>query len=98
MIRFIAITGGALLLLASTVSAQEAHLGLTSKKRPVAAPPAPDMPAAVRDADDAVQEYEELVTRDRIIKEWQAHERWRDLDALITQARQVLGIQRALRR
>ena len=88
--------GLALVLLAPTVMAQELRLEL-ARKRHEFVRPAPDLPAAVREAEQAVQEYKEQLAQDRLIGELREHERRRDLDILITQQLQVLQVQRALR-
>ena len=88
--------GITLALLAPSVSAQELRLEL-ARKRPEAVQPAPDPQAVVRAAERAVQEYEEQVARERVLEGLREHDRQRNLDLVITQQKQALAVQRALR-
>ncbi len=88
--------GLALALLAPSAIAQELRLDLTRKRQEVVRP-APDLQAVVREAEQAVREYQEQVARTRLMEELSARERRRDLDAVITQQIQALQVQRALR-
>lgn len=85
-----------LALAAPLASAQELRLDLARKKPPVQRP-APDPKAVAREAERAVQEYKEQVARERVIEALQERDRQRSLDSLITQQKQALAIQRALR-
>ena len=89
-------TGLTLALLASAAGAQELRLALAWKKHPVEHP-TPNPKAIVREAERAVQEYEEQAARERVIEALQERDRQRSLDSLITQHKQALAIQRALR-
>lgn len=95
---FAAILGAglALALVASSAGGQELRLELARKKHP-AEQPAPDAKAVAREAERAVQEYEEQLAQERIIEALRGHGRRRDLDFLITQHKQALAIQRAIR-
>lgn len=90
--------GVVLLLLTSSVGGQELRLEL-ARKRPEAVQPAPEPQAVVRQAEQAIQEYEEQVRRERLIQEHVlARDRLPNLDPAITQQLQAIQIQRALRR
>ena len=91
--------GLGLLLLTSSAGGQELRLEL-ARKRPEAVQPASEPQVVVRQAEQAVREYEEQLRRERLIQE---HVLARDrrppnLDPAITQQLQALQIQRALRR
>ncbi len=86
----------ALALLAPSALAQELRLEL-ARTRQAAVHPAPDPKAVVREAEQAVQEFREQVARERLINEWREHDRRRELDSLVTQQKQALAVQRALR-
>lgn len=88
--------GIALALVVPSVNAQELRLEL-ARKRPEVVQPAPDPQAVVREAERAVQEYEEQAARARVIEALREHDRQRSLDQLITQQKQALAVQRALR-
>lgn len=88
--------GITLALLIPSVNAQELRLEL-ARKRPEVVQPAPDPQAVVREAERAVQEYEEQAARARVIEALREHDRQRSLDQLITQQKQALAVQRALR-
>lgn len=88
--------GITLALLVPSVNAQELRLEL-ARKRPEVVQPAPDPQAVVREAERAVQEYEEQVARERVIEGLREHDRQRNLDSMITQQKQALAVQRALR-
>jgi hypothetical protein len=91
--------GLGLILLTSSAGGQELRLEL-ARKRSEAVQPAPEAQAVVRQAEQAIQEYEEQVGRERLIQE---HVLARDrrppnLDPVITQQLQAIQIQRTLRR
>ena len=88
--------GLTLVFVAPSATAQELRLEL-ARKKPQAEYPAPDPKAVVREAERAVQEYEEQLGRKRVIEEFREHERRRSLDFVITQHKQALAVQRALR-
>jgi hypothetical protein len=88
--------GITLALLVPSVNAQEIRMEL-ARKRPEVVQPAPDPQAVVREAERAVQEYEEQVARERILGGLREHDRQRNLDSMITQQKQALAVQRALR-
>ncbi len=88
--------GLALALLAPSAIAQELRLDLTRKRQEVVWP-APDLQAVVREAEQAVREYQEQVARKRLMEELRERERRRDLDSVMTQQIQALQVQRALR-
>jgi len=89
-------TGLTLALAAPSASGQELRLELARKRQEVVQP-APDPQAMAREAEQAVQEYEEQAARERVIEELRDHDRRRSLDFDITQQKQALAIQRALR-
>lgn len=102
--RGVALIGGvglALVLVVPAALAQELRLELARKRHEVVRP-APDLPAAAREAEGAVREYEaevarEHLARERVLGELRERDRRRELDTLITQQIQALQLQRALR-
>ncbi len=90
--------GVVLLLLTSSAGGQELRLEL-ARKRQEAVQPAPEPQVVVRQAEQAIQEYEEQLRRERLIQEHVlARDRLPNLDPAITQQLQAIQIQRALRR
>ncbi len=90
--------GLGLLLLTSSAGGQELRLEL-ARKRQEAVQPTPEPQAIVRQAEQAIQEYEEQLRRERLIQEHVlARDRLPNLDPTITQQLQAIQIQRALRR
>jgi len=94
---FGAILGAGLILGLAAPSAGGQELRLELARQREVEHPAPDPRAVVSQAERAVQEYEEQVARERVIEELRERDRRRDLDFMITQQKQALAIQRALR-
>lgn len=89
--------GLTLAFLAPAAAAQELRLELAQKRQEVVRP-ALDPQAVARQAEQAVQEYQEQVARERLVREQVLpRDRRPHLDPVITQQIQALQVQRALR-
>jgi len=86
--------GLALVLFVPSAVAQELRLDLSRKREVVR--PALDTQAVVREAEQAVREYQEQVAQKRLTEELQVRRR-PDLDPAITQGIQAQQVQPALR-